>query len=108
MNIELPSPIAAFFQASNTRKTDDFLLLFTDSAIVTDEAKDYRGAAIKEWIDLATAEAKPISEVIDLTHQGKKMVVTAQVSGNFPGSPVQLCYEFTLKDNRIDVLMIKA
>lgn len=106
MNTELPPPIAAFFQAHNTRETDDFNALFTSDALVTDEGHEYRGTAIKGWIDRATAEYKPNAEVTDLTQVDDKIVVTAQVSGTFPGSPIQLRYNFTLKDDRIAALAI--
>ena len=106
MNIQLPPPIAAFFQAANTRETDDFIALFTNNALVTDEGHEYRGAAIKGWIDRATAEYKPHAQATDLAHVGDKIVVTAQVGGTFPGSPIQLRYNFTLKDAKVAALSI--
>jgi hypothetical protein len=108
MNIELPPVVAAFFHATNHREFADFLSFFTADAHVNDEANDYYGAEIAGWIDRATAEAKPIAEVTALTRDGDQSVVTAQVSGNFPGSPVQLHYHFTLKDSKIASLLIKA
>jgi hypothetical protein len=56
MNIELPAPIAGFFQAHNTGKTDYFKDLFTPDAVVSDEAHEYRGDAIKPWIDDAISK----------------------------------------------------
>lgn len=106
MNIEIPPVIAAFFHATNTREFADFLSLFTADAHVTDELKDHRGAAIKEWIERATADAKPIAEVTAISHADKDTVITATVSGNFPGSPIPLHYTFTLRDGKIDRLRI--
>lgn len=106
MNIELPPVIAAFFHATNTREFADFLSLFTDDAQVTDESKEHRGTAIKEWIESATADAKPIAEVTDVTHAGSDALVTATVSGNFPGSPIPLHYTFKLGDGKIVSLRI--
>ena len=108
MNKDLPPAIAAFFQSTNTREFADFLSLFTDDAHVNDEANDYYGAQIADWIDRATADAKPTAEVTDITHDGDQFVVTAQVSGNFPGSPIQLRYSFTLKDSKIATLLIRV
>jgi hypothetical protein len=108
MNIELPPVIAAFFHATNTREFADFLSLFTAEAHVNDEANDYYGAEIAAWIDRATAETKPTADVTDITRDGGQFVVTAGVSGNFPGSPVQLLYYFTLMDDKIAKLLIKA
>jgi hypothetical protein len=107
MNIELPPVISAFFRSTNTREFDDFLSLFTDDAHVNDEANDYQGAQIATWIDRATATAKPTADVTDVTRDGDRFVVTARISGNFPGSPLPLRYFFTLEDAKISRLLIK-
>lgn len=70
-------------------------------------ALDYFGAQIADWIARATADAKLTANVPAITRNGDPFVVTAQVSGNFPGSPVQLRYYFTLKDSKIATLLIK-
>ena len=106
MNIKLPQVIEAFFHAHNTGKTDGFGLLFTADAIVTDEAHEYRGTAIKAWIDGAIAKYKPAADVSDLMQAGEQTIATAQVSGNFPGSPAQIRYKFTLKNGKIAALAI--
>jgi hypothetical protein len=108
MSMELPPVIAAFFHATNTREFADFLSLFTADAHVNDEANDYYGAEIEGWIVQATGDTKPTAHVTDITGDGDPLVVTALVSGNFPGSPVQLRYYFTLKDAKIATLLIKA
>ena len=108
MSIELPPVIAAFFHATNTRELADFLSLFTPDAHVNDEASDHHGAEIAAWIDRATADTKPTADVTGCTRDGEQLVVTAGVSGNFPGSPIQLRYSFTLKDDKIATLFIKA
>jgi hypothetical protein len=108
MNIELPPVIAGFFKATNSREFGDFLSLFTADAHVNDEASDHYGAEIAGWIDRATAETQPTVEVTGITGGGEQFVVTAGVSGNFPGSPVELRYDFTLRDGKITVLLIKA
>ena len=107
MKTELPAPIAGFFQAHNSGKTDNFLDLFTTDAVVADEAHEYRCDAIKEWIDGAIANYHPLhGEVTSLMPSGSQTVATTQVSGTFPGSPVQLRYVFTLRDDKIAALSI--
>ena len=108
MKTELPSAIAAFFQAHNTGQTDGFNELFTGDALVTDEQKEYRGAAIKEWIDGAIAKYEPKANVTDCTQVGNQTIATAEVRGNFPGSPTQLLYKFTLTGGKIGALAIGA
>jgi hypothetical protein len=108
MNIKLPQAIEAFFHAHNTGQTDGFDELFTADATVTDEAHEYRGAAIKIWIDGAIAKYKPVADVSDLAQVGEQAIATAQVSGNFPGSPAKIRYKFTLKSDKIAALAIGA
>jgi len=72
MNTGLPPVIAAFFHAHNTGQTDDFNQLFTDDALVSDESREYRGAAIKAWIDGAIAKYKPVADITDLTQVGEQ------------------------------------
>lgn len=108
MNLELPPVIAAFFRAFNSRQTQDMGALFTDEAIVTDEEQNYRGAAIESWAENATTQYKPIADVTDCAPNGNTIVVTAQVSGTFPGSPARLRYDFTLENDKIAALNIGA
>ena len=106
MNTYLPAVIAAFFYAHNTGQTEDFNQLFTADALVTDEAHEYRGAAIKTWIDGAIAKYRPIADVTDLADVGDQTIATAQVSGSFPGSPAQIRYKFILESGKIAALAI--
>jgi len=108
MNTDLPPVIAAFFHAHNTGQTDDFSQLFTVDALVSDEAHEYRDAAIKVWIDGAIAKYRPVADVTDLAEVGEQIIATAQVSGSFPGSPAQIRYKFTLKNGKIAALAIGA
>jgi hypothetical protein len=105
MDIDLPPTIAAFFQAFNAHDTDTFTALFAGDAFVADEGREYRGtAAIKAWIQKAHASYKPRAVPTDLVHSDGKIVVTAQVSGTFPGSPAPLHYHFTFKGDKIAAL----
>ena len=105
MNIDLPRTIAAFFQAFNAHDIDAFTVLFARGAFVADEGREYPGtAAIKAWIEKANASYKPHAVPTDLAHSDGKIVVTAEVSGTFPGSPAPLHYRFTLKDDKIAAL----
>jgi hypothetical protein len=108
MDTKLPPVIAAFFHAHNTGETANFNQLFTVDAIVSDEAHEYRGAAIKAWIDGAIVKYKPVADVTDLAEVSEQTIATAQVTGSFPGSPAQIRYKFTLKNGKIAALDIGA
>ena len=106
-NAELSAPISGFFRAQNSGNTEGFLDLFTEDAVVSDESHSHRGEAIRTWMDAAIANFRPLhAEVVDVVSGDGSTVVTARVSGTFPGSPIQLRYRFTLRDGRIAAVTI--
>jgi ketosteroid isomerase-like protein len=109
MNANLPQPIVDYFQAANAHHTVGVVAAFTDDALVTDENREYRGAAaVQGWSERVIKDYKPHAEAIEVAESGDQAVVTARVSGTFPGSPVQLRYRFTLKADKIAALRIEA
>jgi ketosteroid isomerase-like protein len=109
MKTKLPQAITNYLQASNAHSPDGVVGAFTDDALVIDENREYRGsAAIRAWSEAALSKYKPHAELTDATEAGDKIVVTAKVSGTFPGSPVQLRFVFTLEGDKIGALLIEA
>lgn len=107
MKPELPVPIDGFFQAHNSGRTENPLDLFAADAVVADESHEYQGNAIRLWLDDAIAKFSPLlAEVTRLEEADGRTVAVAQVSGTFPGSPVELRYRFALRDGKIAVLNI--
>jgi hypothetical protein len=107
MSTELPKPIAAYFAASNAHDADACAACFTGDAFVLDENRERQGiTAIRDWKAEVTTKYLPVVEIISLTRAGGRIVVTGRVSGNFPNSPVDLRYDFTLKGEKIARLEI--
>ena len=107
MAIELPAPIDIYFKSSNA---DDAVALeqcFADNAIVRDERKTIEGlAAIKAWRIDTKRKYSFTAEPLAIAHRDGRIVVTARVSGNFPGSPINLDHTFSLRGDRIVALEI--
>lgn len=59
-------------------------------------------------MDGAVSKYQPVAAVTDLAEVGTQTIATAQVSGNFPGSPTQLRFHFTLKNGKIAAPTIGA
>jgi hypothetical protein len=105
-SINLPPPIAAYF-AADTTDADGVARCFTESAVVVDERREHRGQlAIARWKAEATAKYHYTSVPTAVEITGSDAVVTARVTGNFPGSPVELRYRFALEGDRIASLEI--
>jgi hypothetical protein len=104
--LELPGPIAAYF-AADTTDADSAARCFTESAIVIDEQREHQGrAAILRWKSDASAKYRYTSVPLTVDVSGAEATVTARVTGDFPGSPIDLRYRFTLEGDKIARLTI--
>ena len=102
----LPDPIAAYF-AADQRSADAIARCFTTQAVVKDEGRTYTGLdAIKAWKAAASAAYTYTSEPFAMEQKDGSDVVTSRVTGNFPGSPVDLRYRFRLERGLIASLEI--
>ena len=104
--IELPAPVAAYF-AADTTGADAVAQCFTDGAVVIDERQEYRGrTAIARWKAEASAKFRYTVDRLGAHVSGDQTTVTGRVTGDFPGSPVDLQYRFTLEGDKIARLEI--
>jgi hypothetical protein len=106
MPLSLPKPIADYFAADSTDGAA-VAKCFTADAAVIDEKVTHRGQeAIARWKTEASAKYDYVSEPVAIDEQADTITVTAHLTGNFPGSPVDLRYAFTLSGNAIARLEI--
>jgi len=107
MMIKLPSIIEAFVHGKNNHDSEAVVACFTNDAVVHDEGQEFRGtAAIKKWLDASIAKYKFTLTAKKLVDFDKETVLTAEVSGDFEGSPVPLDFHFTIREGKIDRLSI--
>lgn len=101
-SLELPPPIATYWSAANTARIDEAAACFAADAVVHDESRTHQGpSAIRGWIEETTRQSQPIVEALAVEEKDGRHLVTARVSGIFPGSPVELHFAFTLRDGQI-------
>jgi len=104
--LNLPGPIAAYF-AADCHDVDAIVGCFTNDAVAKDEGHRHVGlAAIRQWKSEVAAKFDYRCEPLDMEHKDGATVVAARVSGNFPGSPVDLRYAFRLQSGKIASLEI--
>jgi hypothetical protein len=109
MSPKLPHPLPAYFKAANAHDIEASVACFADDAIVRDEGKDISGsAAIRAWKHRTNALYRTAIEPTGMGQVEDKTIVTARVSGTFPGSPVQLRYCFRLDAGKIAALEIRV
>lgn len=103
--MNLPNIIAALVNAQNQYKSHSYADCFTDNAVVFDEGKTYNGKTeIENWISEANNEYKTIMK--PLNYDEKENILSAEISGTFPGSPAILKYHFELINGLIQSLKI--
>src|ERR1700694_4573276 len=104
MTLDLPEPIAAYFTADKGA-SDAVSQCFTENAVVKDERRTYNGrAAIKKWKADASTKYQYTSEPFASERKDGLTVVTSRLTGNFPGSPVNLRFFFELEGDKIESL----
>lgn len=104
--LKLPEPIAAYF-AADRQNPDALARCFTAQATVRDEGHTHTGLdAIRAWKAAASTQYAYSTEPFALDQDHGHHVVSGRVTGNFPGSPVDLRYRFRLERGLIASLEI--
>ncbi len=107
MAINLPKPIKIYFASENAHDIGSLDRCFAADGMVRDEGQTIKGiAAIKAWRSQTGEKYQHTVEPLSVTERAGKTVVTAKVSGNFPGSPVNLDHVFELHGDKIVSLEI--
>jgi hypothetical protein len=105
-SLNLPKPIATYF-AADKFDGEAVSQCFTENAVVKDEGHTHNGrAAIKQWKADTSKKYQYTSEQFACEQKGGRTVVTSRLTGNFPGSPVDLRYFFKLEGDKIASLEI--
>jgi hypothetical protein len=109
MPITLRPVIQRYIDASNAHDVKSILLCFTDDAVVRDEKETHRGKSeIERWlvttIEKYRFQFKPLSS----EERDNETVVSIEISGTFPGSPISLDYHFAIADDKINSLVIDS
>jgi ketosteroid isomerase-like protein len=107
MTVQLAQPLAEYFAAANADDADRVVACFTPDAIVHDEGGEMRGrAAIRAWAAEVRRKYHFHAEALAVEEAGDRTIVTAHLTGNFPGNPVDLGYRFKLDGAKISALEI--
>ncbi|CAN5190382.1 nuclear transport factor 2 family protein [soil metagenome] len=96
-----------YFELARQRGDARYLAQFESDAAVEDEGLTYRGIdAIRDWRGAVPAVSYAVR---DVRVAGDETVALAQISGDFPGSPVDLSFRFTFTSSgSIQALAIRT
>ena len=86
---------------------DTYAALYTEDGELTLQGNTVKGrAAIKQWKADASTKYQYTCEPFACERKDGKVVVTSRLTGNFPGSPVNLRFFFALEGDKIASLEI--
>jgi hypothetical protein len=106
-DIKLARPIATYIAAANAQDIDAVTACFSEAAVVQDEKQERQGiGAIRKWAEEVSEKYQPTVEALDVTETNGRTILTGRIAGNFPGSPIELRYAFTLSGGKIERLEI--
>ena len=107
MSWHLPKPIELFMSSENTHEPDAVADCFAPDATVRDEGRTRAGLnEIAAWRRQTQAKYHHTVTPVAVTQRAGKTIVTTEMTGNFPGSPVTVDFVFQLKGDRITSLEI--
>ncbi len=89
---DVPQIIERYFRQAVNPDREQYFALFADDATVEDEGEEHHGIdAIRAW---RVSIPKVSYTITGLEQIEGATVIVAEVSGDFPGSPVSLTFRF--------------
>ena len=109
MAARLATPITLYIAAENRGDVEAMAQCFAEDAVVRDEGKTIKGlAAIKQWKAETKRKYQHSIEALASVQKDGKTIVTNRLTGNFPGSPIELQFIFKLDGDKIASLEIRS
>jgi ketosteroid isomerase-like protein len=107
MKVVAPEIIERYFRTVGEDDLDGLIACFSEDAVVIDEGRTYRGPdQIRGWRERTRAAYRYTAEMLAFEQDDDRVVVTARLVGDFPGSPLEIPYVFTLRAGLIGNLHI--
>jgi hypothetical protein len=107
--LNLPPVVVEYLDAERAKDADRLSLCFAEDGVVHDEGRDRRGRdAIRQWKAEVDAKYRYVPEPLAASAQGDTVTVHMRLTGDFPGSPIEVNQIFRLKRGRIASLEIRS
>ena len=105
----VPPAVRAWLAAHGLHDADAEVAQMTDNVVVVDNGIEYSGrAAARAWTTSVNERFEYSATVLTADVHGDAVVATTHVEGDFPGSPINLRYQFLLSDGLISALTVSA
>lgn len=92
MNADFPDLIARYFEHAVAPDREQWFALFADDVMIEDDGRTHRGIdEVRQWRSEVPSVTYSIN---DVATQDGYQVATADIAGDFPGSPIPLRFHF--------------
>jgi len=109
MALDVPEPVAGYLAAEQAKDAAALSCCFTENGTVHDEGQDYHGRdAIRQRKYAADAKYRYVLQTLNVQIFGDLVTARARLTGEFPGSPVELDHIFKLSGDKIASLEIRS
>jgi SnoaL-like domain len=107
--MNLPTIIRTYIDASNAHDVPSILACFADGGVVRDENETHRGKVdIERWLLTTIEKYKFQFRPLSSQEHDNETLVSVEISGTFPGSPISLDYHFAVANDKITSLTIDS
>jgi hypothetical protein len=107
IEMNLPKVIEDLVNAQNSFDSVSYANCFSENAVVFDEGKTHNGRPeILDWIEESNQKYKSVMKPLECAENGTGIVLSAECSGTFPGSPITLQFHFDIADGYIQSLKV--
>jgi hypothetical protein len=107
--MNLPPVISRYIEASNAHDVKAIVGCFDDDGVVRDENATRSGKIdIERWTTETIQKYKFQFKLLGVDLRGAEPILSMEVSGSFPGSPITLDYHFTIANDKIQSLIIDS
>lgn len=105
--MNLPKVISDLLEAQANFDSTAYANCFSETAVVFDEGKTHNGRIeIERWIAHSNETYKSIMKPLAYDQAGDIGILSADVSGTFPGSPLTLKFHFEIHNELIQSLKV--
>lgn len=105
--MKLPKVVEDLVQAQNNFDHIAYAACFSETGEMLEEGKPYKGrVAIQHLIAETNEKYRSVMKPLAYDESGTSSVLSAEVSGTFPGSPLVLKFHFDIVDGEIQHLTV--
>ncbi|MBT2620040.1 MULTISPECIES: nuclear transport factor 2 family protein [Chryseobacterium] len=105
--MNLPKVVSDLVKTQNNFDSVAYANCFSETAVVYDEGKTYKGRKeIEHWIADANERYQATMQPVSFEETETGSVLKAEASGKFNGSPIVLSYHLEIADELIQSLKI--